>query len=270
LHKKKEFLQMEVIIKKDAQTAAKLTADMIADLVKAKPAAVLGLATGRTMENLYGMLGEMHKNNGLDFSLTKTFNLDEYVSLNPADPNSYRAYMDKFLFSKINIDKRNTHLPDGLAADLEKAGHDYEELIEASGGIDLQLLGIGRSGHVGFNEPLSPLFSRTRPVPLTKTTYEQNSPLFSNPADMPMRAMTMGVGTILDARKVIMLVTGDEKADIIQKAIEGPLTSMISASAMQMHSDCVVILDEAAASKMQNREFYDWVYTKEPKFAKYR
>lgn len=142
--------------------------------------------------------------------------------------------------------------------------------MEDCGGIDLQLVGIGRSGHVGFNEPLSPLFSRTRAVPLTKTTYQQNSPLFDNPADMPMRAITMGVGTVLDTKKVIMLVTGAEKADIIQKAIEGPVTSMISATALQMHNDCVVILDEEAAAKLENREYYDWVYQQEPKFAKYR
>lgn len=261
---------MEVIVKKDAKTAAALAAKMIADAVKANPAIVLGLATGRTMESLYAMLGDMHKNEGLDFSLAKTFNLDEYVGIDPENPNSYRAYMNHHLFSKINIDKRNTHLPNGLADDLEAAGMDYEDQIEACGGVDLQLVGIGRSGHVGFNEPLSPLFSRTRPVPLTKTTYEQNSPLFDKPEDMPMRAMTMGVGTVLDAKKVVMLVTGSEKADIIQKAIEGPVTSMISASALQMHNDTVVILDEEAAAKLENRDFYDWVYANEPKFADYR
>ncbi len=261
---------MEVIVKKDAKSAAFLAARMIADAVRAKPSITLGLATGRTMESLYAMLGEMHKNEGLDFSLVKTFNLDEYVGLAPENPNSYRAYMEKHLFSRINIDPRNTHLPNGIAEDIDAGCELYEEMMEEAGGVDLQLLGIGRSGHIGFNEPLSPLFSRTRAVPLTKTTYEQNSPLFDKPEDMPMRAITMGVGTVLDARRLVMLVTGAEKADIIQKAIEGPVTSMISASAIQMHNDCVVILDEEAAAKLENREFYDWVYAKEPKFEKYR
>ena len=246
---------MEVIVRPTAKSAEELTAKIIAAELIKKPNMTLGLATGRTMERLYDLLGQKCKNEGLDFSLCKTFNLDEYVGLAPEDPNSYRYYMNKNLFEKINIDMRNTHVENGIAEDLDEECARYEEMIEEAGGLDLQLLGIGRSGHIGFNEPLSPLTSRTRMVPLTKVIYEQNSPLFENPEDMPMLAMTMGVGTILEAKKLVMLVTGAEKADIIAKAIEGPVTSMISGSAIQFHPDCVVILDEEAAAKLEYKDF---------------
>ena len=256
---------MEVIVRPTAKSAEELTANIIAAELVKKPNMTLGLATGRTMERLYDILGKKCKK-GLDFSLCKTFNLDEYVGLAPDDPNSYRYYMDKNLFNKINIDKRNTHVENGLAEDLDEDCARYEEMIEEAGGLDLQLLGIGRSGHIGFNEPLSPLTSRTRMVPLTKVTYEQNSPLFDNPKDMPMLAMTMGVGTILEAKKLVMLVTGAEKADIIAKAIEGPVTSMISASAIQFHPDCVVVLDKEAAAKLKGKADYAFAVKNNPKF----
>ena len=261
---------MEVIVMPDERRATQLTAKLIADAVRAKPNLTLGLATGRTMENLYALLGKMHKEEGLDFSLCRTFNLDEYVGLPGSDPNSYRAYMNHHLFSRINIDMRNTHLPHGDAADLKAECAEYEQLMLDEGGVDLQLLGIGRSGHIGFNEPLSPLTSRTRAIPLTPVTIAQNSPLFANPADMPKRGLSMGVGTILESKRIVMLVTGAEKADIIAKAIEGPVTSMISASALQMHNNAVVILDESAAAKLQGREYYDWIFQNEPHWAPYR
>ena len=257
---------MEVIVRPTAKSAEELTAKIIAAELIKKPNMTLGLATGRTMERLYDLLGQKCKNEGLDFSLCKTFNLDEYVGLAPEDPNSYRYYMNKNLFEEINIDMRNTHVENGIAEDLDEECARYEEMIEEAGGLDLQLLGIGRSGHIGFNEPLSPLTSRTRMVPLTKVTYEQNSPLFENPEDMPMLAMTMGVGTILEAKKLVMLVTGAEKADIIAKAIEGPVTSMISGSAIQFHPDCVVILDEEAAAKLEGKEDYAFAVKNSPKY----
>jgi glucosamine-6-phosphate deaminase len=250
--------------------ATDLTARVIADSIRRKPKLVLGLATGRTMENLYARLVEEHTENGLDFSLCETFNLDEYVGLPPENPNSYRYYMNKHLFSKINIDIRNTHLPDGMAEDLVEAAERYEQLIIDAGGIDLQLLGIGRSGHIGFNEPLSALQSRTREKALTPVTIAQNSPLFDPPESMPKQAMTMGVGTILDAKRIIMLVTGEEKADILAKAVEGPVTSMISASALQLHPKCTVIVDEAAASKLVEKEYYRWIFDNDPEWQDYR
>jgi glucosamine-6-phosphate deaminase len=261
---------MEVIIRPDADAAASLVAKIIANEVRANPYIVLGLATGRTMERVYEKLVRMHKEEGLDFSLCRTFNLDEYVGLSPDDPHSYRYYMNKHLFSKINIDIRNTHLPNGMAEDLDKECERYEKLIQKVGGIDLQLLGIGRSGHIGFNEPLSALKSRTRVKALSPVTLEQNAPFFEDKSKMPRRAITMGVGTILDCRRCILLATGEEKADIIAKAVEGPITSMISASALQLHPRCTVIVDEAAASKLQGVDYYKWIFQNEPEWAPYR
>jgi len=261
---------MEVIIMKDKKAAVDLTARIIEKEIRRKPNLVLGLATGRTMEALYAELARKCKEEDLDFSLARSFNLDEYIGLAPEDKNSYRYYMNLHLFNKINIDLRNTHLPNGIAEDLDGEGEHYEQLIEDAGGIDLQLLGIGRSGHIGFNEPLSSLMSRTRQKALTPVTYEQNSPLFDRPEDMPKRAFTMGVGTILEARRIVMLVTGSEKADIIAKAVEGPITSMISGSAIQLHPRTVVIVDEEAASKLQEKDYYRWIFANEPEWEEFR
>ncbi|MGB9603885.1 MAG: glucosamine-6-phosphate deaminase [Verrucomicrobiia bacterium] len=261
---------MEVIIRPNADAAADLVAHIVADELRANPYLVLGLATGRTMERVYQKLVRLHKEEGLDFSLCRTFNLDEYVGLPPDSPYSYRHYMNKHLFSQVNIDIRNTHLPNGMAEDLDKECRKYEQLIERFGGIDLQLLGIGRSGHIGFNEPLSALKSRTRVKALSPQTIEQNAPLFGDKSKMPRRAITMGVGTILDCRRCILLATGEEKADIIAKAVEGPITSMISATALQLHPRCTVVVDEAAASKLQGSDYYRWIFMNEPEWAPYR
>lgn len=261
---------MEVIIRPTENDATQLTADLIGNALIERPGLVLGLATGRTMEGLYARLARKHADDGLDFSSCTTFNLDEYIGLPPENPNSYRSYMNRHLFDKINIDIANTYLPNGVAPDLDQECRDYETKIEASGGIDLQLLGIGSTGHIGFNEPLSALRSRTRCKALTPGTIAQNSPLFDNPDDMPKRAMTMGVGTILDTGRCIMLVTGEAKADIVAKAVEGPITSMISATALQLHPRCTVIVDEAAAAKLENRGYYDWIFQNEPEWQPYR
>ena len=261
---------MDVIIRPTAESAEALAAQIIADALKAKPNLTLGLATGATMENVYHKLADMNKKGEIDFSLCKTFNLDEYVGLPAADRNSYRYYMNFHLFDKINIDKRNTYVPNGVADDLEAAAAEYEATMDSCGGVDMQLLGIGRTGHIGFNEPLSSFSSRTRAVTLTKTTYEQNSPLFDKPEDMPMRAVTMGVGTILEAKKLLLVATGAEKASIVAKTVEGPITSMISATALQMHEDAVVILDEEAAAKLEGIEEYKWSFKQDPRWAAYQ
>ncbi len=193
---------MEVIIQKDAPAAAGLTARLIAAELRANPALVLGLATGRTMESVYALLAGMHQRDGLDFSLCRTFNLDEYVGLAPESKHSYRSYMNHHLFGKVNLDWRNTHLPNGAASDLAAECLEYENQIQRAGGIDFQLLGIGQDGHIGFNEPLSALRSRTRPKALSPETLVQNGPLFDSPEQMPRRALTMGVGTILKASAV--------------------------------------------------------------------
>lgn len=261
---------MEVILQPDAASARELVAQLIADALRQKPALVLGLATGRTMEQLYGLLADLHQKEALDFSRALTFNLDEYVGLTPEDPDSYRSYMNTHLFSRVNIPSENTHLPNGAAEDVDAECAAYDALIAEAGGIDLQLLGIGRTGHIGFNEPLSALRSRTRAKALTPETVAQNAPLFANPARMPRRAITMGVGTILESKRCVMLVTGDEKAEILAKAVEGPITSMISATALQLHPRCTVVVDEAAGSKLTQQEYYRWIFQNEPEWEPYR
>jgi glucosamine-6-phosphate deaminase len=261
---------MEVIIRPDRNAAAELVARLVAAAVRANPKLVLGLATGRTMELVYSKLARMHSDEGLDFSLVRTFNLDEYVGLAPDNPCSYRHYMNRHLFSRINIDIRNTHLPDGMAADLGAECAAYEAEIAACGGIDLQLLGIGASGHIGFNEPLSALQSRTRDKTLAPATIAQNAPLFPDPSMMPARGITMGVGTILESKQALLLATGREKAGILAKAIEGPVTSMISASALQLHRKCCIIVDEDAASELQGHEYYRRLFQNEPEWREFR
>lgn len=260
---------MQVIIQDNAEKASRLASLLIREQLQAKPYSVLGLATGRTMERLYAKLAEMYAKEGLDFSKCRTFNLDEYIDLPTENPHSYRSYMNKHLFSKINIDINSTHLPNGMVDDYDAESARYEALIKESGGIDVQLLGIGRSGHIGFNEPLSALLSRTRDKGLTRTTIEQNICLFDKPEDMPKRAFTMGIGTILDARKIVMVATGAEKADILAKAVEGPVTSMISATALQLHASTIVIVDKDASQKLEGVDYYHWLYENEPEWKKY-
>ena len=207
---------MECIIRPTAEAAADLVAQILAADLRANPHLVLGLATGRTMEAVYRRLVQMHRQEDeLDFSLCRTFNLDEYVGLDGKDPRSYRYYMDDHLFRQVNIDPRNTYLPNGTACDLDGEGRRYEEQITRVGGIDLQLLGIGRTGHIGFNEPLSAFKSRTRVKALSPVTLEQNAQFFGGVDKVPRRALTMGIGTILDSRRCVLLAVGEEKAEII-------------------------------------------------------
>jgi glucosamine-6-phosphate deaminase len=261
---------VEAIIRPDPNGAARLVARIIAKELRANPSLVLGLATGRTMEAVYQVLAHMGRQEGLDFSLCRTFNLDEYVGLAPTDPRSYRYYMKRCLFDQVNIDPRNTHLPDGTAEDLDAECRQYEEKMKRCGGIDLQLLGIGAAGHIGFNEPLSALRSRTRVKALSPATVEQNANFFGGGANVPRRAITMGVGTILDCRRCLMLATGAKKAGVIAKAVEGPITAMVSATALQWHPHCTVVVDEPAASQLQAAEYYRWIFENEPEWEEFR
>jgi glucosamine-6-phosphate deaminase len=261
---------MEVIIQPTENIAAELVARVIAEALYKKPNLTLGLATGNTMESVYANLVRRHREEKLNFSQCHTFNLDEYVGLPGSHRNSYRHYMNHNLFLNVNIDLENTHLPNGAAVDLEAECKNYEQLIVKCGGIDFQLLGIGLAGHLGFNEPASSLRSRTRIKVLSPITRAQNASLFTMPDEMPRRAITMGVGTILDARRCLLLATGEDKAEIVAKAVEGPLTSMISASALQLHPSCIVVVDEAAASKLREADYYRWIFQNEPQWKSYR
>jgi len=261
---------VEVIIRPTDNAAAELVARIIAKELRANPHLVLGLATGRTMESVYRLLVRMQRKEGLDFSLCSTFNLDEYVGLAPGDPHSYRHYMNEHLFRHVNIDPRNTHLPNGQAPDLDAECRSYEAAIARFGGIDLQLLGIGQAGHIGFNEPLSALRSRTRVKALAPLTLEQNAESFGGESKVPRGAITMGVGTILECRRGLLLATGVEKAEIIAKAVEGPITSMISATALQLHAHCTVVVDEAAASRLEGSEYYRRIFATEPEWEEFR
>jgi glucosamine-6-phosphate deaminase len=262
---------MEVIIRTDPDAVAELTCRLIAARVRAKPDLVLGLATGRTMERVYNRLVAKHQEEGLDFSKCRSFNLDEYIGVPPEDEHSYRFYMNHHLFSRVNIDLANTHVPDGMATDLRAGAARYEQLIRDAGGIDVQLLGIGEAGHIGFNEPLSALMSRTRDKALTPLTLKQNAEMFGgDPGKVPKRAVTMGVGTILDARELLLLATGKAKASILAKAVEGPITAMISASAIQLHPHCKVIVDQDAAGELKERQYYDWIFANEPEWQEFQ
>jgi glucosamine-6-phosphate deaminase len=261
---------VELLIRPSADHAARLAAHLIAQRLRAKADLVLGCATGRTMERIYAELVHLHRTESLAFARCRTFNLDEYVGLEHSDPRSYHAYMKEHLFEKVDVDRSNTHLPDGMAEDLMREAKRYEAKIVELGGIDVQLLGLGETGHIGFNEPLSSLRSRTRDKTLTPTTRKQNAPFFDgDPEKVPARALTMGVGTILDAREIILVVTGANKAAILAKATEGPITAMISATALQLHPDCKVIVDEAAAQHLEGQEYYRWIFENEPEWQKY-
>ena len=251
---------MEVLIRTGYEEMSKEAADIVSSEMKRKNAKfVLGLATGSTPLGLYKELIRMHKEEGLDFSNVTTFNLDEYYGLSPDHEQSYSFFMWKNLFEHINIKKENIHIPDGLAKDVEEYCERYEAMIKEAGGIDLQVLGIGSDGHIGFNEPISSLGSRTRLKTLTEETIEDNARFFENKDDMPKYAITMGVGTIFEAHKCILLASSLKKAEVLAQAVEGPVTAYITASALQLHRDTIVVVDEEAASRLKRKEYYKYV-----------
>lgn len=259
---------MEVIIHPDAESASIYAARLIAHLLIKKPRAVLGLATGSTPLLLYRELIRKHREERLDFSGVTTFNLDEYAGLEPTHPASYNHYMWENLFRHININPQHVNIPDGMTRDVPQTCLEYEEKIRAAGGIDLQIVGIGSDGHIGFNEPSSSLSSRTRMKTLTQRTREDNAPFFPSPDDVPHHVITMGVGTIMESRHVVLLAFGEKKADAIAGAVEGPVTAMLPASILQMHPQATILIDEAAASKLRRRDYYDWVFKNKPAWQK--
>lgn len=242
---------MLVQITADFDAMSKLAAEIVAERVRRKPDCVVGFATGSTPLGLYKELIRMHHEEGLDFSKITTFNLDEYVGLPPEHDQSYHYFMWENLFHHINVDKRFVHIPMGMAKDIDAFCAWYEEKMVEAGGIDLQILGIGANGHIAFNEPGSSLGSRTRIKTLTGTTLEANAPFFKKPEEVPKYALTMGVGTIMDAKELLLLASGAGKADAIAATCEGPITAMWPATIVQMHRNATVVVDKAAASKLK-------------------
>ena len=249
---------MNVVIVNDYEEMSDAAAGIVIDAVRHKPDLVLGLATGSTPEGLYRRLVDAHREDGLDFSQVVTFNLDEYVGLRPDHPQSFLHFMKDQLFNHVNVQPENVHIPDGMAGRLARHCEDYEEMIARAGGIDLQVLGIGRDGHIAFNEPGTSFGSATHVTVLTPETIEDNARFFDSPDDVPRFALTMGIATILHTRTALLLAAGENKADAVKATIEGPITSMVAASALQMHPGVVAIVDEAAASRLERRDFYRW------------
>ncbi len=274
----KEGIFINIYIREDYEKMSEKAAEIIAKLVKEKPNCVLGLATGSTPIGTYKKLIQMHKDEGLDFSKVKTFNLDEYYGLGLdldkpyAEDQSYARFMYEELFKGINVKPENTHIPNGRAKDSEAFCREYEAEIKKAGGVDLQVLGLGGDGHFAFNEPGSSLASRTRRIALTEQTLDDNYEAFYKDAgfsreEMPHFAITMGIGTILESKSLLMLVNGKKKAKITAKALEGPITSSVTASSIQLFpGEAYVVLDEEAASKLDRYDFYKHIEKMEAKY----
>lgn len=255
---------MEVIIKDNYEEMCAAAAKAAAKVLNTKPNAVLGLSTGNTHRGLYQELVKMHKDGLLDFSQVTTFNLDEYVGLGRDHPQSNRYFMHEHLFKFVNIPPQNTYFPLGTTDNYEAYCRWYEQRIKECGGIDLQILGIGTEGQIGANEAGSSMGSRTRIKTLSKRRLSEFAVQFDPDEELPSFAITMGVGTILDAKRIIVIAHGEAKADAVAAAVEGPITSMVTASALQLHRDAVVFLDRHAASKLRLADYYLWVQEKRP------
>lgn len=240
------MLHFNLLKAETAADAARLAADRFQEVICAKPACVLGLATGSSPVPLYRELIARERAGLIDFSRVRSVNLDEYKGLAPDHPQSYRRFMQENLFDHISIRPENTYVPDGLTGDVDAMCAAYEETIEVLGGVDLQLLGLGHDGHIGFNEPCDHFPVRTHEAALTESTRQANARFFASEAEVPAAAYTMGVGTVMAARRVLMIVTGADKADILRKAFLGPVTPWVPASILQFHPDVTLICDRAA------------------------
>ena len=241
---------MEIRIFDHAQDAAVAAADIIADVMKSQNKTVLGLATGSTPVPMYQELARRCDAKELDFSNVYTYNLDEYIGLDGTHDQSYRYFMDKNLFDHINIDKARTHVPCGNGADHDADAREYDKMIEAAGGIDVQVLGIGNNGHIGFNEPSGVFYKGTHVVDLTDSTIDANKRFFEHREDVPKQAITLGMGGIMSARKVIMLAFGKGKADAVRAMVNGEIDPKCPASILQLHRNVTVLLDREAAAEL--------------------
>ena len=252
----------EIVIVADAVAAGAVVADEIARLVRAQPDAVLGLATGSTPVPVYEALPARLA--GVDVSRVRAFALDEYVGLEPAHPESYRSVLAREVVEPLGLDPARVEVPNGALEGIEHAGDDYERAIADAGGVDLQILGIGTDGHIGFNEPGSSFASLTRVKTLTRQTREDNARFFDSVDDVPRHCITQGLGTILRARHLVLLAFGTGKAQAVAGAVEGPVTASLPASAIQLHPHATVVLDDAAASDLRFGEYYRYAFANKP------
>jgi len=241
---------MRIVIAKDYAELSKKAANLLASQITLKPNSVLGLATGSTPMGAYSELIRIYEEGDISFTELVTFNLDEYYGLDKENAQSYYYFMMENLFKYVNINKNNIYIPDGRAKDIHNECIEYERKIKQAGGIDLQLLGIGRNGHIGFNEPDVKFEAQTHLVTLDEDTIEANSRFFTAMEDVPRRAISMGIKTIMHSRKIILLASGEEKAETINNMINGKITPELPASVLQLHPDVVVLLDEKAACKL--------------------
>ena len=240
---------MRVYCAADYYHVSRVAANIISAQVIMKPDCVLGLATGSTPIGTYEQLIRWYEKGDLDFSQVHSINLDEYRGLSPENNQSYRYFMNKHLFDSINIDKKNTFVPDGMEEDREKACRDYDEIIRAHGGIDMQILGLGHNGHIGFNEPGSAFGKETHCVQLTESTISANARFFDSIDEVPKEAYTMGIKSIMQAKKIVVIVSGESKKEIVKKAFKGSITPEVPASVLQLHNDVILVGDEAALSE---------------------
>ncbi len=252
----------EVVIVENAEAAGALVAAEIVELIDGRPDAVLGLATGSTPLPVYQALRS--RLSGRDVSQVRGFALDEYVGLDPQHPESYRSVITREVVEPLGLDPQRIHVPNGAEATIQHAGADYEAAIDAAGGVDLQILGIGTDGHIGFNEPGSSFASRTRVKTLTEQTREDNARFFDSIEDVPRHCITQGLGTILRAKHLVLLAFGEGKAQAVADAVEGPLSAILPGSAIQLHPHATVVVDEAAASRLKLADYYRYTFANKP------
>ena len=243
---------MKLLIVKGYEEMSEKATEIFVQQIQEKPDCVLGLATGSTPEGLYAKLAEANARKEVDFSRVRTVNLDEYYPISPENDQSYRYFMNRVLFDRVNIEKSNTFVPDGETKDVDAFCRSYEERIDAMGGIDMQLLGIGRNGHIGFNEPDGELIPLTHLTALTPNTIEANSRFFASEEDVPRHALTMGIQSVFKAKRVVMLASGKDKADAVRAMLQGNLNTLCPASLLRLHPDVTVICDEDAYSLVQS------------------
>jgi glucosamine-6-phosphate deaminase len=255
---------VEVIVLPGPGDVARVAADVVAGVVRRRPDAVLGVATGSSPVGVYAELARRVDAGELDLSAVTAFALDEYVGLPAGHPEAYAAVVARDVTGPLRLDPARVHVPDGRADDLEEAAEAYERAIAGAGGVDLQLLGIGANGHVGFNEPTSSFGSRTRIKTLTARTRADNARFFASPEEVPLHCLTQGLGTILEARRLLLVAQGEGKAAAVAAAVEGPLTSMCPGSALQLHPRATVVVDEAAAARLTLLEHYRQVHAAKP------